>query len=337
MADHSEPAQEQAIQEIARELKNGRVAFFLGAGANMCGREAKTFLPHVNLPSGKELAEHILDGYHLPKERDYSRDLARASEYAVLRSKQRSIYALLHDVFDVDFEPGPVHRFVADLRRLCGHHQYIVTTNYDDVMERGLALAGQPFDVIWYDAAEKASGQRTHGFFHLHLPDDFPYPTTTRQNASLAHHIKPIQSPTEFVDIPFAERSIIFKVHGEVWRWGPRDLDHDSYVITEDDYIEYLAFTRQFPQGLVSELKERDLLFLGYSLSDWNMRAFLTRVWQEQRLSTNSWAVLDQADELEREVWEHRGVKFLIMDLEEFTRRLRATLAPLVATAGGAR
>lgn len=312
-----------AIAAIANEIAEGRLAFFLGAGANMCGR-VKDFRPYENLPRGGELAEHLLKQLKLPVKAGYESDLARASEYAMLKSEHISVYGVLHKVFDGDFQITPVHKLVADLPGLCGHHQYIVTTNYDDVMELACASQKEPFDVVWYDATEK-----DRGFWHLSLPAKSPYPPDPGTLEHIDEYLKKIEDPTRFAkEVNFKLRSVIFKVHGGVWRWPQEDpIQRDSYVITEDDYIDYLAFARQLPSGLVSQLQRRNLLFLGYSLRDWNMRVFLRQVWEDRRLPGRSWAVLDKTDDdLEEEVWKNRGVNFLVMDLEEFTKQLTEQL-----------
>jgi hypothetical protein len=200
-------------------------------------------------------------------------------------------------------------------------------------MERAFASQDEPFDVIWYDTKAK-----TRGFWHLCLPDHSPYPKDKNKTIPIEKYVKKIEDPSRFVEeVDFEHRSVIFKVHGEVWRWASGRTDQDSYVITEDDYIEYLAFVRQFPTGLVAELQRRNLLFLGYSLRDWNMRVFLRKAWEDQPLPGLSWAVLDKTgDDLEQEVWKNRGVKFLIMDLGDFTGKLGGILhgQPNVAAGG---
>jgi hypothetical protein len=325
---------ETAIKAIARELKAGRLALFLGAGANMCGRP-KDFCLHQNLPRGGELAEYLLQQLELPIKDDYKSDLARASGYAILKSERLAVYDELHTVFDGNFEPTPLHKLVAELPGLCDHHQYVVTTNYDDVMERAFASKGEPFDVVWYDLDEK-----TRGFWHLCVSAQLQYPPDAEHAGLIDDYVKKIEDPTRFVEeVDFEQRSVIFKVHGAVWRWAqPRDrLKRDSYVIAEDDYIDYMAFTHQLPAGLVSEIQRRNMLFLGYSLRDWNMRVILRQAWGDRRLPGRAWAVLDQADDLEEIAWANRGVTFLVMKLEEFTEQLGSHLRgrPLTCAATG--
>ena len=58
----------------------------------------------------------------------------------------------LHDVFDADYAIGPLHKFLATLParlRLAGRPRVcplVLTTNYDDALERAFGDAGEPFD-----------------------------------------------------------------------------------------------------------------------------------------------------------------------------------------------
>jgi hypothetical protein len=51
-------------------------------------------------------------------------------------------------------------------------------------------------------------------------------------------------------------------------------------VLTENDYIRFLAQDtfRSIPLKIQEKLKEARLLYLGYSLQDWNFRVLLNRV-----------------------------------------------------------
>ncbi len=70
--------------------------------------------------------------------------------------------------------------------------------------------------------------------------------------------------------------------------------ERDSFVITEDHYIDYLTRTdisNLLPVTLAAKLRKSHFLFLGYSLRDWNLRVILHRIWGEQKLTYKSWAI----------------------------------------------
>jgi len=78
------------------------------------------------------------------------------------------------------------------------------------------------------------------------------------------------------------------RLHGH----NRKEVVDDSYVITEDIYIEYLVGPSKLdapPVPLHARMSESSLLFLGYALrGDWDKRATLKSL----RVSLRSWAVL---------------------------------------------
>jgi hypothetical protein len=100
-----------------------------------------------------------------------------------------------------------------------------------------------------------------------------------------------VERPNEYRALRPGERTVILKMHGAVDRTNP-EATWDSYVITEDHYIEYLARTdlaNLVPVTLAAKLRRSHFLFLGYSMRDWNLRVILHRIWGEQKLKYKSW------------------------------------------------
>ena len=147
----------------------------------------------------------------------------------------------------------------------------IITTNYDDVLERAYAEVGEPVDVLTYVADGAHRGK------FVHRP--------ANQEPVV------IDRPNEYLAIPIGTRTVILKMHGAIDR---SSADGDSYVITEDHYLEYLArteLTTLLPVQVGKVLRQSHFLFLGYSLADWNLRVLLHRIWGQQVLSWKSWAI----------------------------------------------
>ena len=311
---------------VAEQIREGGVVPFLGAGANLCGRPAGARWELGRyLPSGQELAEAMAGKWRY-NESD-SGDLLRVSQYVDAVVGERPLYKYLRSLFDADYPPTELHmllaRIPAVLRREGALQQLILTTNYDDALERAFAAEGETFDLIWYEA----KGGRNHGrFIHL-APDGEPVV---------------IDVPNEYDALSLETRPVILKLHGEVNRVDPR---HDSYVITEDDYIDYLAagdISRQIPILLREHMADCAYLFMGYSLRDWNLRVILNRIWGQQELDVRSWAIQRargcKADEIEQELWSRRGkVQLLYCDLDDYIAGLTAELFSDAADAAGAR
>src|SRR6266508_356613 len=121
--------------------------------------------------------------------------------------------------------------------------------------------------------------------------------------------------PTALLSV--GKRTVILKIHGAVNR---EDESRDSFVITEDHYIDYLARTdvsKLFPVTLVDKLRRSHCQFLGYGLQDWNLRVILNRIWGEEKLRSTSWAIQLNPDRLDQLLWRNRHVTILHLPLED--------------------
>jgi len=101
----------------------------------------------------------------------------------------------------------------------------------------------------------------------------------------------PVPKHTDYRDFALEERTVILKIHGAVDR---ADASGDSYVITEDDYIDYLAranVAKLVPAHLMARMRTSHFLFLGYGMRDWNLRVILHHIWSEQTRQFASWAI----------------------------------------------
>jgi hypothetical protein len=309
-------------RRVAREIGAGRVVPFLGAGANLCGRpEDLTWSDNQSkwLPSGTELSKHLASTFEY--EGGNAEDLVRVSQYVTLTVGAWPLYEELRKLFDGDYPPTALHRFLAETpgilrdRGAPRPYQLIVTTNYDDVLERAFRQVEEPFDLVTYDAEGQQRGKFTH---HRH-----DGPSTT------------IYEPNAYFDLTTDERTVILKIHGAVDR---ADQTRDSYVITEDHYIDYLARTdvsKLFPVTLVEKLRRSHCLFLGYSLRDWNLRVILNRIWGDETLRSKSWAIQRNPDPVDEGLWRSRDVMIMDVKLEEYVDRVRAELLGQPGRDGG--
>jgi SIR2-like domain len=302
---------------IWNRIKAGKVVPFLGAGASMAGRPGNaTWDPDRPqfLPSGADLAQFLADEANFPKADDPRdpgyhdrRDLAKVSSYYADTVGRGPLRERLRDVLlRPDYQPGPLHQFLAAVPS----PQVIVSTNYDTLLEQAFQAAGKPYDLVVYvsdgdELAESVLWWR-HGATdptHVHAAD---------------------------LDIDLATTSVIYKMHGTVIT---RLSDFDSFVITEDDYVNYLAqIDSAVPAVLATHFSRRSFLFLGYSLRDWNLRVilknlskpFATRAAQRGRAEEQlpSWAILRKPSPVEQVLWSKRLVQIFDVDLDEFVTNI---------------
>jgi hypothetical protein len=316
------PQLEAHYRLVLRPMLEGRVVPFLGAGVNLCGRPRDSVDPSrfarwegKYLPSGGELTEYLVRTYNYPSNEPL--DLLRVSQFVAVTSGTGPLYDELRRLLvKGDYPVTAVHRFLANLpaaMRAPGSapsypesaFPLIITTNYDDVMEHALVSAGEPFDLVFYAAQGADKGKFLH-----RAPGEEP---------------RAIAKPNKYrvkVDgrecLLLEKRPVLLKIHGAVDRQVP---GRDSYVITEDDYIDYLTLpelTTLLPLPLPEWLNRCHFLFLGYSLTDWNMRAFLRRIWKDSPLTWNSWAVEIAEKPVDQKFWSKRNVEIVVASLENY-------------------
>ena len=299
---------------IAKRILDGAVVPFLGAGVNLCGRPDHTpWARGQYLPNGAELATHLARQVEYPF--DDKTDLLRVSQYVDVMLSDGPLYEMLHDVFDADYAPTPVHRLLAKLPAMVRastsdrppYFPLIVTTNYDDALERAFMEAEEPYDLVVYIADD--SDER--GLFLHTSPDG---------------HSQVIPVPNTYGDLRLDERPVIAKIHGAV---GRGVVERDSFVITENHYIDYLShadIAQLIPVNIAKRLRKSHLLFLGYSLKDWNLRVILNRLFEDAPVKWKYWAVQPKPDRIEERSWARRNVDILDVRLETYIGCLTAAL-----------
>ena len=305
---------------VARELIQGRLTPFLGAGVNLATNPTEPFVRGQRLPTGGELARLLAEefSYSGPA----ADDLVRVSQWVAVRLGPLTLYEYLHSIFDHDYPPTPVHdllaRMPAYIRQQRGiEYPLIITTNYDDGLERAFGAADEEYDLLTYLATGRDRGKFRH---------------TAPDGSS-----RVVAVPNRYMGVTLRERPAITKIHGAVRR-GVVEPDDDSYVVTEDDYIDCLTRTdivRFLPPGVVQRMQRCHYLFLGYSLRDWNLRAILYRIRRDRSLANESWAVAPSPDPLEEKAWNNRNVEMFESGLDDFARvldsRITATVQKLQA------
>jgi SIR2-like domain len=295
---------------VSARLIAGKVIPFLGAGANLCGRPPTAdWLSEHYLPTGGELAEYLASDY--PTLRGDSRDLSRISQYVDLFGGGEAVlFEKLRGLFAGEYDPNALHHLLAAIPaalRARGSEnpcQLIITTNYDDALERAFAAAGEPIDVVYYAAARGQPGR----FLHVR-PDG-----------------KRSAVPKTYRGFSLGERTVLLKIHGAVDR---QDELEDSYVITEDHYLDYVARTNVYnliPAALMARMSSSHFLFLGYAMRDWNLRVILHHIWSQQTRTFTSWAIEKKPDPIDEKFWDRHGVDIVAVRLEDWVEGMRARL-----------
>jgi len=182
----------------------------------------------------------------------------------------------------------------------------IVVTNYDTLVEQAFRTADKPYDLVTYPTDQKDIAASV-----LWWPHGAPRPEATKANRL-------------YIDL--TKTTVIFKMHGSI---VAENHAWDSFVITEEDYVEFLSRmtdNKAIPTILADHFRERSFLFLGYSLRDWNLRVVLKNMRKQLAKANNnkpSWAIQYSPSELERKLWDKRGVTIFDVAIDDFVAKLK--------------
>ena len=296
------------VRNIASAVKAGKCILFLGSASHAPSPLGSpySYPESESPPVGNQLSEWLAKRCEYPDE-DRG-NLQRVSWYYEWQSGFRS--ELVREVTEAvhkrpldaplpngetftELKPSPVLRGLAEL-----NFPIVITTNYDQLYEKAL------------DAAA-------------------PLQTTVESNVDTSgrRYTKCVYSPddkvmTQDCDLqPSGAKPYLLKIHG--------DLDQpDSIVITDEDYIQFiLRMGDKDPYRPVGEkvryfLKTWPTLFIGYRLSDYNLRLLFKMLRRQlgQAHIPACFAVDLKPDVLIRETWDSRlgYIRFIEKNLWDF-------------------
>jgi hypothetical protein len=260
---------------IVDSIKDGRCVAFLGAGVNVSveggyrglrlGSEVSERLVGKLLGKDKAALDELISVVPDPAvkallEESYgdlvkvrAHDLARVALHIQAKPGGRNeLLKLLGELLpDGEREPSPLLKMLARLPL-----RMIVTTNYDRLMEKAFRDETKTDPVVVV--------QPTKGFD----------PKKQREWEKTLAPLVPAEPCPRIVKGEHGETEplILYKIHGT---FGD---DDSGLVISEEDYIEFLTVAgadskRGMPPLIKQMIVDSNLLFLGYSLEDWNFRA----------------------------------------------------------------
>lgn len=302
------PAPDRAhYDDVIEAMLRGTVVPLLGASLRAA------------LPDARYLATRLADAFGLGQN---SSDLAEIAQHIAVTQGEAELYTAIQGIVDETAQPTPVHKFLASLpgrlrdRDLPPRPQLIISTNYDSALEQAFQAKGEPFDYAVYVADEGR-------FAHFPCDEHASEPTITR-----------IDNPRQYLQFPIdgrkVERTVIVKIHGAPDAKYRMLLESDSYVITEDHYINYFPthdIHDSLPIQILDKLKGSRRLFLGYALRDWNARMVLRRIWEDKARGGESWAIAHRPDALEASLWTAvGGVRLFSAHSNDYIAGLSAAL-----------
>jgi hypothetical protein len=231
----------------------------------------------------------------------------------------------------------------------------IISTNYDMLMERALEewspvkapengeLATLPYVVLWMSNKDSKIRAR-FGNLPPEQNERFQAANPPRD----PNHFT-LEQPEPTVGMPQTKRqrfAIVYKIHGcvdpllqctRLTAEDPNDpavcdateCTHDSIVLSEDDYIRSIARLADnggvVPSCVSNLMRGKPLLFLGYSLKDWNVRGFLKVLRSKSGQSKlPDYTVTRNVRTFEQGFFDQNRIKVLKTDLNDFADKIGA-------------
>ncbi|HJR81727.1 MAG TPA: SIR2 family protein [Anaerolineales bacterium] len=281
---------ETVIKEIHLDLivdriHEGRCVPFLGAASNVKSEK----LNYDGLPLGADVASELVKTMGEFKGRD-PRDLARVSlQYAFETDRPALLQRLRNLLPDEYRQPSLLLQVLAQLPV-----RLVVTTNYDRLLERALQGVKKYETII----------QQAEGF-----------PSTPETRA-------------RFEELEGYQGLILYKIHGSFLDLVNGD-DLSPVIITEEDYVQFLTVVGQenigIPRLIQKMVVPSTLLFLGYSLEDWDFRTIYKGMIETlpKHQARKSFAIQKDPSEFWVSFWESKGVVIYNLDLYDFAEQLK--------------
>lgn len=236
-------------ETLIYRIKKKTCTPFIGAGASA-----------EILGSGSKIARNWAEKYKYPFKD--TGDLARVSQFLSLTTNDTMRpKELIQEQFQEKgvpnySEPDEPHALLADLEL-----PIYITTNYDNFMFEALEERRQRNPSL-----EPCTPQREHCCWNKIIEEEMT---------------SVFGKEGEKTDYgPSVEKPLVYHLHGHY-------ETPQSMVLTEDDYLDFLVKLSRdtqivIPPSVRTAISKTSLLFIGYSLSDWNFRVlFRTLVGSE--------------------------------------------------------
>jgi len=279
-----------SFDDIVEAVKAKECILFLGAGVHSPPKDRDPdyggCYPEADRPPvGSHLAKILADDSELYDDGNYSKegklaiagDLKRISLYYEVTKTRTALVNKVRNVVSDNKQPSRALRALAAL-----DFPIICTTNYDKLFEKALIQGGKDPIVSAYSSNR--------------------FSITKDYTGAKLDPRKPF----------------LFKIHGDI------DDATDSIVITDEDYIEFILRIiwgigqyDPIPSVFTYHLRFWPMLFVGFSLMDYNLRLVFKIMGWELPKPSQSFSIGPYPDSLIRKKYDP-PVKFVVQDVWRF-------------------
>lgn len=216
--------------------------------------------------------------------------------------------------------PTETHKLLA---RSARHHlaqklaidYLIITTNYDCLMERALDDLNVPYAVL----LTRKNDQKVVVRFSENIPD-YEYLEDLNKgdvDGSVANGFV-LQKAGDVRSVV-----VIYKIHGCLSPKLKRQ-EADGVIISDNDYVSYIKQMGKgnnvIPSNVNTLMNNKPFLFLGYSLSDWNIRSIFETMREKRNQfgGVQDFAVMYDVGEFEEIFFQRNDILIFKTDLNSF-------------------
>lgn len=291
------------------KLLAGKVIPFIGADINLCDRpvykkriqnpwkqwDHEGELPPTNLELAAYLDREgkcnyidkvgclLCDIKPLPDEcpihdQNISRlALQHVSQYLWLTRQNDDLQSLINFIYRHEYKPNRIHNFLAELPNFIESHYKCKGGNPP---QPPLIIVTTCFD----RTLERAFEQRGQSFDLVsYCSKDFTYKVDKYSGED-----RPEDCP----------RPVIIRLYGS--------RKDNQVAITEDNFLDYLASHSHEKLPFYNEITNRNLWFIGYSLSYWNLRGIVHRLRTSQDAKNQEkwWVIQENPEIFDEELWK---------------------------------
>jgi hypothetical protein len=196
----------------------------------------------------------------------------------------------------------------------------IITTNYDCLMEKAL---DHPDLKVPYVVLTTTKGENPKVMIR------FSAGVEERETLEDSYANGNEQAPTGFVLFKAQKLAIIYKIHGCI----RLNYANEGLVISDNDYVDYLSQmnkTGMIPSTVSELMRNKPLWFLGYSLSDWNVRSIYETVKKKsnpnRKDDIRDFAVMYSVGDFERLFFDKNKITIGNTDLNTFANGIMGEL-----------
>lgn len=298
------------FDRVVRLIEDGRLTFFLGSAVH-----------HPTKLMLQEFYEELARIFECEVLRE---EPFAVAQYIADRHGRENLYAEIRKLLSRTLSvPRDTHELFAAWRAFKTHtgkpvpFPTVITTNYDDVLERRLADAGLPYHLLSY----QADGPHRGLFYHR-----------SKENG-----LRIIERPQNIRR--FSDAFVVVKLNGGLYHQDriPESYIPESYAPTRLDHWDLAArIPDVLPAAVQQTLSASPLLFLGHGLAAPEIES-LVRFAHRNHPGPRSWAVVLKNGGVE--YWRQCGVEILNEDVNSYVNQLYQRLAtngPTGAAAGSA-